>query len=80
MVAQNVLLTFRTFWARMIKKILTKRHGGLHNCGTRNKVKGGLMTSFNLLGKRIEFSEDTMNFAECYGTYLIMQNVAGQLL
>ena len=38
------------------------------------------MTSFNLLGKRIEFSEDTMNFAECYGTYLIMQNGADQLL
>lgn len=38
------------------------------------------MNAFNLLGKRIEFSDETMNFAKCYGHYRDMQKGADQLL
>lgn len=38
------------------------------------------MEAFNLLGKRIEFSDDVMHFAECYGTYLVMKNGADRML
>lgn len=31
---------------------------------------------FDLFGKRIEFSDDIMNFAECYGVYLGLWNRA----
>ncbi|MCM1266826.1 MAG: hypothetical protein NC302_02895 [Bacteroidales bacterium] len=38
------------------------------------------MAAFQLLGKTIEFSDDTMNFAECYGSYLMMQDGADRML
>lgn len=38
-----------------------------------------IMTAFNLLGKRIEFADDIMNFAKCYGKYIVMRNEADQL-
>lgn len=44
----------------------------------RAKVK--IMNTFNLLGKKITFSDEIMNFAKCYGHYRAMQSGADQLL
>lgn len=38
-----------------------------------------MMKEFSLLGKRVAFSDEIMNFAECYGHYRAMQNGADQL-